>query len=241
MTTLQSEFTFERDKRLRGLPMTRIETFADAAFAFAVTLLVISVDDVPHSFDEMIAALKSVPVFVVASAQIFVFWSAHRNWSRVFGLDDQVVVFLTLLLVVSLLVMVFPLRVVYGFGAFDITNGWIPAPFKLDYEMWEGQIRLIFIMLGVSWAWLSGVVVAMYVYALRHRERLDLNEAELENANRYVWSFSILVLSGVASIVIALLVSDAWVKLAGYQYFLLLSLFLVKRFKRLPWARRIHS
>lgn len=30
--------------RLRGLDMTRIETFTDAAFAFALTLLVISID-----------------------------------------------------------------------------------------------------------------------------------------------------------------------------------------------------
>ena len=33
--------------RQRGMDMTRLETFTDAAFAFAVTLLVISVDDVP--------------------------------------------------------------------------------------------------------------------------------------------------------------------------------------------------
>ena len=72
MATLKSDFPIERGRRLRGLPMTRVETFADAAFAFAVTLLVISVDDVPRTFDELIVALKSVPIFVFASAQIFI-------------------------------------------------------------------------------------------------------------------------------------------------------------------------
>lgn len=223
--------------RLRGLAMTRIETFADAAFAFAVTLLVISVDDVPRSFEEMVTALKSTPVFLFASAQIFLFWFAHRNWSRIYGLDDKVAVILTLLLVLSLLVMVFPLRIVYGFGAADITNDWIPSPFTLDPELWLDELRLIFIMFGVSWAWLSGVIVAMFVYSLKQRVHLDLNDAELDNANSHIWAFAILGFAGILSIVIALTVSSEWVKLAGYQYFLLLSLVFVKRFRRLPWAR----
>ena len=237
MTTTLTDLPTEQGMRLRGLAMTRIETFADAAFAFAVTLLVISVDDVPRSFDEMVTALKSTPVFLFASAQIFLFWFAHRNWSRVYGLDDSVAVLLTLLLVVSLLVMVFPLRIVYGFGVADITNDWIPSPFTLHPLLWLDELRLIFIMFGVSWAWLSGVIVAMFVYSLKQREHLDLNDAELANANSHVWVFSILGLSGILSITIALAVSSEWVKLAGYQYALLLLLVLVKRFRRLPWAR----
>lgn len=237
MTTTLTDLPTEQGMRLRGLAMTRIETFADAAFAFAVTLLVISVDDVPRSFDEMVTALKSTPVFLFASAQIFLFWFAHRNWSRVYGLDDRVAVLLTLLLVVSLLVMVFPLRIVYGFGAADITNDWIPSPFTLHPLLWLDELRLIFIMFGVSWAWLSGVIVAMFVYSLKQREHLDLNDAELVNANSHVWVFSILGLSGILSIAIAFAVSSEWVKLAGYQYALLLLLVLVKRFRRLPWAR----
>ena len=166
MTTASTEFPMEHGVRLRGLAMTRIEMFADAAFAFAVTLLFISVD-VPRSLDEMVIALKS----------------RHRNWSRVYGLDDRAAIVLTLLLVVSLLVMVFPLRIVYGFGASDITNGWIPQPSPLESTLWTDQIRLIFIMLGVSWAWLAGIVVAMFAYVLKQRELLDLNDSEPCNAN----------------------------------------------------------
>lgn len=40
---------------------TRLEAFVDAAFAFAVTLLVISVDSIPKSGAEMVDALKSHP------------------------------------------------------------------------------------------------------------------------------------------------------------------------------------
>ncbi len=81
MATTLDNLPVERGMHMRGLAMTRLETFVDAAFAFAVTLLVIAVDDVPRSFEELEFALRSVPVFVVSAAQVFVFWIAHRNWS----------------------------------------------------------------------------------------------------------------------------------------------------------------
>lgn len=221
MTNTQGDFPLDRGMRLRGLAMTRLETFVDAAFAFAVTLLVISVDDVPRSFEEFILALKSIPVFLGASAQVFLFWIAHRNWSRVYGLDDRVAVVLTLLLVASLLVMVFPLRIVYGFAVFDMTGGWILPPFELDLVRGPDQLRLIFIVLGVSWAWLSGVIVTMFGYALRQDASFELNEAERANATRYIRIFAVLGLSGLTSITIAATAPADLVDLAGYQYFLL--------------------
>ncbi|MFP6838146.1 MAG: hypothetical protein VB962_00970 [Pseudohongiellaceae bacterium] len=36
-------------RTMRGENMTRIETFVDAAFAFAFTMLVISIDEIPRS------------------------------------------------------------------------------------------------------------------------------------------------------------------------------------------------
>ncbi|HEY5647051.1 MAG TPA: hypothetical protein VIS76_13960, partial [Pseudomonadales bacterium] len=45
-----AELPIERGVRLRGTHTTPLDTFVDAAFALAVTLLVISVDDVPDSY-----------------------------------------------------------------------------------------------------------------------------------------------------------------------------------------------
>ena len=36
--------------RLRGIAMTRLETFIDAAFAFAITMLVIAAQQIPMAF-----------------------------------------------------------------------------------------------------------------------------------------------------------------------------------------------
>ena len=45
----------------RGDKSTRVEAFVDAAFAFALTLLVIAGDSIPASVGELLKALKSLP------------------------------------------------------------------------------------------------------------------------------------------------------------------------------------
>ena len=83
----------------RGDKTTRVEGFVDAAFAFAVTLLVISGDHIPRSVDDLILALKSVPTFAASFMLILVFWTGHAQWSRRYGLDDATTRRLSLLLV----------------------------------------------------------------------------------------------------------------------------------------------
>ena len=52
--------------RLRGGQMTRIETFTDAAFAFALTLLVVSLVP-PTTFGQLGLALRAVPAFFLSA------------------------------------------------------------------------------------------------------------------------------------------------------------------------------
>ena len=54
------------DVRLRGLEMTRLETFCDAAFAFAVTTRVVSGGDIPTRFAALVVALRDVPAFLTS-------------------------------------------------------------------------------------------------------------------------------------------------------------------------------
>ena len=47
--------------RLRGIAMTRLETFIDAAFAFAITMLVIASQQIPDDIETLLAAFKMCP------------------------------------------------------------------------------------------------------------------------------------------------------------------------------------
>ena len=89
--------------RLRGLDMTRTETFTDAAFAFSLTLLVVSIDAVPTNYDELLLAVQGIPAFGLACSLLFLFWYGHWQWSRRFGLEDFPSIVLSFLLVFVIL------------------------------------------------------------------------------------------------------------------------------------------
>ena len=155
---------------------------------------------------------------------MFAFWIAHRNWSRVYGQDNGVAVLLTLLLVMGLLVMVFPLRIVYAFAAADLSDAWIPPPFVLDSATWAEHLILVFVTYGISWAWLASVIVAMFAYVLVRSRGLELNAAERRNAVIFVAIYGVIALSGASSVTLALTLPHELLHLAGYQYFLLFPL-----------------
>jgi len=59
-----------RDFRLRGTNMTRLETFVDAAFAFAITMLVIAAQQIPDNIGALLGAFRNVPTFMLRSRGI---------------------------------------------------------------------------------------------------------------------------------------------------------------------------
>ena len=63
-----------RGFRLRGTEMTRLETFIDAAFAFAISMLVISAQQIPDNIQALLAAFKNVPTFICSIAVLGIYW-----------------------------------------------------------------------------------------------------------------------------------------------------------------------
>ncbi|HET7844325.1 MAG TPA: TMEM175 family protein, partial [Xanthomonadales bacterium] len=157
--------------RERGDQVTRLEAFVDAAFAFAVTLLVISFDSMPSSVEGLVDALKGTPAFAAGFAQLALFWWAHHTWSRRFGLDDGLAVLLSLVLVALALVYVYPLRMLFASFFAWITDGWIPAGFMVDSL---DDVRTMFVVYAIAWTTLCTVVVLLYAHAWRRRAQLEL-------------------------------------------------------------------
>src|SRR5438093_5991706 len=100
--------------RLRGMEMTRLETFIDAAFAFAVSMLVIAAQQIPDNIQALLAAFKNVPTFVCSIAVLGIFWRGHWLWSRRYGLEDSASVLISWAMIATILFLIYPLKAIFG-------------------------------------------------------------------------------------------------------------------------------
>src|ERR1700737_5236171 len=100
--------------RLRGMQMTRLETFIDAAFAFAISMLVIAANRIPDNIEELLGAFRHVPEFVASIVVLGIFWRGHWTWSRRYGLEDGVSIFISWAMLATILIYIYPLRAVFG-------------------------------------------------------------------------------------------------------------------------------
>jgi uncharacterized membrane protein len=200
--------------RLRGEQMNRLETFTDAAFAFAVTLLVISVDDVPNSYAEFLSALEGVPAFVMCFIQLMVFWWGHHVWSRRYGLEEGWDIVLGLGLVATVLVYIYPLRIIFTAFVANISNGTLGESFVTQSQLGE-----MFVTFGLFFGLLAGVLVLHFVRAYVLRERLALNARERVETWGDVVTWSVVSLTGFVSMSLALVLPDTLKPSAAYTYY----------------------
>lgn len=201
--------------RLRGLEMTRLETFADAAFAFALTLLVISVDAIPNSYGELMLALKGVPAFAASFASIAFLWVAHRKWSRRYGIEDMPSTLITLALIFVMLVYVYPLKMVFSAFFAWVSGGWLPASFAVTSQ---SELAGLFVVYGIGFGVVMAIFALLYGRALRIGDTLGLNVLERLETRADVMMSLILAATGTASAVFAWLTPPSFGIWAGFVY-----------------------
>lgn len=204
--------------RLRGSEVSRLETFVDAAFAFALTLLVISFDELPASYTELADALRGIPAFAASFAIIVMFWIAHRNWSQRYGLDDGLSTLISLGLVFVIMVYVYPLRSMMAAAISSLTGGWAPSTFRLESQE---QARSLFILYGVGFSVATSCIVFLNIRALAFADALNLNSIERYITRTEIAAWSIVGSFGLLSATLAWLLPDNLVGLAGWSYALL--------------------
>jgi hypothetical protein len=159
----------------RGADVTRLEAFVDAAFAFALTMLVISVDGMPKDMPELLAALRGTPAFAASFAQIAWFWYAHVTWSRRYGLDDGPSTLLSLVMVFLVMVYVYPLKALFTTFFGWVSQGWLPRGFELRSM---SDLSGMFVTYGLVFGTMSALVGMLYLRAWRCRAALGLSVDE---------------------------------------------------------------
>ena len=183
--------------RNRGAEVTRLEAFLDAAFAFAVTLMVISIDEIPKTSAELLAALKSIPAFGASFVIIALFWRGHADWSRRYGLNDRYSQRLGLGLVFLVLIFVYPLRMVFGAFFAWVTDGWLPADLRFATA---DDVRFMFIVFALAFGSMGTAMFGLHRHAWARRDAIGLDAAETLMTRYALLRWSMLPLFSLASL-----------------------------------------
>ena len=101
--------------RQRGLhDVSRVEALSDGVIAFAITLLVVSLE-VPRTFDELLVTMRGFLAFAITFAMLFHVWHTQYKFFRRYGLNDNFTIWMTALLLFVVPFYVYPLKFVWTF------------------------------------------------------------------------------------------------------------------------------
>src|SRR5713101_2995080 len=98
--------------RWRSHEISRIEGLSDGVFAFAVTLLVVSLE-VPRTFAELMQTMRGFGAFAISFTLLFIVWFNQYKFFRRYGLQDNITVVLNGVLLFVVLFYVYPLKFVF--------------------------------------------------------------------------------------------------------------------------------
>src|SRR5918998_3852977 len=210
----------------RGEDVSRLEGFSDAVFAFAVTLLVVSLE-VPQTFDELLVAMRGFFAFAVCFALLFSVWHDHYKFFRRYGLRDNFTVNLNAALLFIVLFYVYPLKFLFTLLV-DQLLGYDtvvePSSGAVVEEIEPEQLPLLMVIYGAGFVAVQLVFFVLYLRAYARREALGLEAHERSITREEMQGFLLAAGVGLASIAIAVLGGTDAASLAGYTYLLLIPL-----------------
>jgi uncharacterized membrane protein len=210
----------EADFRWRGEEVTRLEGFSDAVFAFAVTLLVVSLE-VPKTFPEFMEVLRGFLPFSVCFYLLATVWWQHMIYFRRYGLQDGPTVTLNCMLLFFVLFYVYPMKFLFV-KVFEQTR------------MEEAQVRMMFLVFGAGFGAISVIFGLLQWHAWRRRDALGLDLIERLKTKQALVHQQAMVLVSLVGVGMAELIPAAWVGMTGMFYFVIPLYFLIGKpiFKR---------
>lgn len=174
------------DERVEREAAKRLDAFVDAAFAFAVSLLIIAGAEPLSSFEDLVRALHRIPAFAAGFALIAMFWMAHRDFGRLAPMRDGWTVLLSLLVVFFALVYVFPLRLLTESGMGFLSGGRLPGRELIDSL---ADLRGAYTVYGLGFAALAVLYALLYGHVARSGEQLGADSAARArgSVSRDIW------------------------------------------------------
>jgi uncharacterized membrane protein len=98
--------------RKRDFEVQRIETFSDGVFAFAVTLLIVSLE-VPKSFEDLLTSMRGFFAFGISFTVLILISAEQHRFFRNYGMEDGWTIALNGALLFIVLFYTYPLKFLF--------------------------------------------------------------------------------------------------------------------------------
>ncbi|CAN5313592.1 hypothetical protein BH11BAC6_BH11BAC6_17930 [soil metagenome] len=205
-----------KEFHLRGHEVKRIEAFSDAVFAFAVTLLIVSLE-VPKSFEELMLIMRGFFAFGISFLFLMLIWYEQNVFFRRYGLDDVRTIVLNCTLIFLVLFYVYPLKFLFTM----IFSYQIYGAEHSPIEMKATDNSTLMLIYGTGFILIYLVFFLMYLHALRKKEMLNLTIIEIYDTKTRLFANLILIIIGIVSIIISKILPPEKAGIAGMIYILI--------------------
>jgi uncharacterized membrane protein len=219
--------------RVRGGEVTRLESFSDAVFGFALTLLVVSLD-VPKTFDDLFNTMRGFPAFAVCFLLLAMIWNSHYKFCRRYGLDDIATRVITLVMLFLVLFYVYPLKFLFNLSLGNMLNEPV-SPLRVTFS----QLSALLTIYALGFIAVYGAFALLYLHAWHLRDQLELNAVERFDTIHIIYRF--LMVIGIGLLAAGLAQFPKTVDWSGFSYLLLFPVLRIHRILHRRWRRRFRT
>lgn len=192
----------------RGNDTQRIEAFSDSVFAFALTLLVVSLE-VPETFEQLKGILSGFFAFGISFILLFQVWYYQNLFFRRYGLSDIKTVVLNAALLFTVLFYVYPLKFLFSLFLFSGNKAAIIA---------SHEVPLLMLVYGLGFCAIFLLFALMYRNAAKQAHILNLTKKELFQTLTSQYIFLGFVGVGLLVSVLTFVVPEKWAGAVGMLY-----------------------
>jgi uncharacterized membrane protein len=192
----------------------RLEAFSDAVFAFALTLLVVSLE-VPRTYHELMGLVRGFLPFACSFALLVWIWYEHSAFFSRYPLRDGATIVLNAALLFVVLFYVYPLKYVMNVAFRELT-----PELKIEPPASVAEARYLFLVYGLGYMAVFLILAALYWRASRNRMAAS-TALDVFDARAHAGAHLVSAAVGAISIVWALTTPGELPARAGLLYFLM--------------------